>query len=148
MVIELTNLTKYSCNEDALLSLASFALAEMGIHSESEMAISLVDEEEMSSLHLQWLNETGPTDVLSFPMDEMKPFSKSDGPGIIGDIVLCPSFAENQAKMAGHSAQAELELLTMHGVLHLLGYDHEEVEEEKEMFSLQEKNLSKWRATL
>ncbi len=146
MDIELTNLIKYSCDEDALVSLANFALDEMGINSESEMGISLVDEEEMSSLHLKWMNESGPTDVLSFPMDEMKPFSKSEGPGIIGDIVLCPSFAENQAKTAGHSAQAELELLTMHGVLHLLGYDHEELAEEKEMFSLQEKYLSKWRS--
>ena len=87
----------------------------------------------------------GPTDVLSFPMDEMKPNSASNGPGMIGDIVLCPAFAEKNGKQ---SLEDELELLTVHGVLHLLGYDHEELSEEKEMFGLQEEFLKQWRSGL
>jgi probable rRNA maturation factor len=85
----------------------------------------------------------GPTDVLSFPMDEMKPFSASKGPGIIGDIVICPQFAAKQA--VSHSAEEEISLLTVHGVLHLLGFDHAEEEEHKVMFGLQEKTLAEWR---
>ena len=92
------------------------------------------------------MDEPGATDVLSFPMDEMKPHSAAQGPGMVGDIVLCPDFAVQQAKDAGHSLQEELELLTVHGVLHLLGYDHRESEEKKVMFGLQEEFLEKWRS--
>ena len=119
----------------------------MGVHPDSELSISLVDEDEMSSLHMQWMDEPGPTDVLSFPMDEVKPHSAASGPALIGDIVLCPSVATEQAKVAGHSAQAELELLTAHGILHLLGFDHAHPDEEREMFALQESLLTKWRST-
>jgi probable rRNA maturation factor len=117
----------------------------MGIHPESELSISIVDEEEMTQLHIQWMDLPGPTDVLSFPMDEMRPFSAADGPGVVGDIVLCPEFAAKQA--VGHSVEDEISLLTMHGVLHLLGYDHLDKEEEREMFALQEKLLADWKAT-
>jgi probable rRNA maturation factor len=121
-------------------------MESLGIHRDSELSISLVDEEEMSALHVRWMDEPGATDVLSFPMDEMKPHSAAQGPGMVGDIVLCPDFAVKQAKDAGHSLQEELELLTVHGVLHLLGYDHRESEEKKEMFGLQEEFLGKWRS--
>jgi probable rRNA maturation factor len=110
------------------------------------LSISLVDEDEMCALHVRWMDEPGATDVLSFPMDEMKPHSAAQGPGMVGDIVLCPDFAVKQAKDAGHSLQEELELLTVHGVLHLLGYDHRESEEKKVMFGLQEEFLGKWRS--
>jgi len=93
----------------------------------------------MSELHEEWMDLPGPTDVLSFPMDEMKP--NDPDPGIVGDIVLCPQFAEAQAK---NGLAAELALLTIHGVLHCLGYDHAEPAEEKVMFELQESILSKW----
>jgi probable rRNA maturation factor len=121
-------------------------MESLGIHRDSELSISLVDEDEMSALHVRWMDEPGATDVLSFPMDEMKPHSAAQGPGMVGDIVLCPDFAVKQAKDAGHSLQEELELLTVHGVLHLLGYDHRESEEKKVMFGLQEEFLGKWRS--
>jgi probable rRNA maturation factor len=114
----------------------------LGIHPDSELAIKLVTEEEISELHVKWMNLPGPTDVLSFPMDEMKPNSASNGPGIIGDIVLCPAFAEKNGKQ---SLEKELELLTVHGVLHLLGYDHQEILDEEVMFKLQEDFLNQWR---
>lgn len=146
MNIELTNLTNFSMDEEILKSLANFALQKLGIHPDSELSISLVDEDEMSSLHMRWLNESGPTDVLSFPMDELKPESAVNGPGILGDIVLCPKFAEVQAKNAGQTLEKEIELLMVHGVLHLLGFDHRESDEKTIMFSQQDEILREWRS--
>jgi probable rRNA maturation factor len=146
MNIELTNLTNFSMDEEILKSLANFALQKLGIHPDSELSISLVDEDEMSSLHMRWLNESGPTDVLSFPMDELKPESAVNGPGILGDIVLCPKFAEAQAKSAGQTLEKEIELLMVHGVLHLLGFDHRESDEKTIMFSQQDEILREWRS--
>ncbi len=145
MGIELLNESKSSCDESALLSVAAFALQKMGIHPDSDLSITLVDEDRIEELHIQWMDLPGPTDVLSFPMDEMKPHSASDGPGIVGDIVLCPEFARKQMKT---TLDDELSLLTVHGVLHCLGYDHAEKEEEREMFSLQDECLAEWKATL
>ncbi|MFM7491882.1 MAG: rRNA maturation RNase YbeY [Actinomycetota bacterium] len=145
MNIELTNLTKNEVDESSLIALADFALNSMGIHNDSDLSISLVDEDEMSALHVRWMDEPGATDVLSFPMDEMRPNSAANGPGMVGDIVLCPDFASRQAVQAGHSLHEELELLTVHGVLHLLGYDHRVDAEKKVMFDLQDEMLMKWR---
>ena len=144
MYIELTDLTNSNANR--IKSLADFSLRSLGIHPESELSISLVDMEEMSSLHMRWLDESGPTDVLSFPMDELKPNSSSDGPGILGDIVLCPEYAKKQAVEIGHSLQDELEVLVVHGVLHLLGFDHRENDEKTMMFSRQDEILREWRS--
>jgi len=141
MGIELTNNSAAQADENQISSVAKFALAKMGIHPDSDLSITLVDEAEMEKLHIEWMDLPGPTDVLSFPMDELKPFSAADGPGIIGDIVLCPEFAAKQAKS---TVAAELALLTIHGVLHILGFDHAEKNEEKEMFDLQEKILKEW----
>ncbi len=146
MTIEFINHTSSHCDEVAIISLAQFVIKDMGVHPDSELSISCVDEAEMTSLHVQWMNEPGPTDVLSFPMDEIKPNSASNGPGLIGDIVLCPTIAEKQAELANHSAQSEIELLTTHGILHLLGYDHAIPNEERVMFKLQDDLLAKWRA--
>ena len=145
MNIELSNLTASDCDDSRLISVAEFSLTAMGIHRESELSISLVDEDEMSALHIRWMDEPGATDVLSFPMDEIKPYSSEQGPGMVGDVVLCPDFAARQAAEAGHGLQEELELLTVHGILHLLGYDHRENEEREMMFSLQGELLTKWR---
>ena len=110
MKIELENNSDVKCNEKDIQSVAEFALNKLGIHPDSELAIRLVTEEEISELHVKWMNLPGPTDVLSFPMDEMKPNSASNGPGIIGDIVLCPVFAEKNGKQ---SLEKELGLLTV-----------------------------------
>lgn len=123
-------------------SVAQFALNQMGIHPDSELNIRIVGEDEMSELHIKWMDLPGPTDVMSFPMDELKPNSASQGPGVVGDIVLCPAFAEKNGKQ---SLEMELELLTVHGVLHLLGFDHEDIDEEKAMFKLQDELLANWR---
>ncbi len=142
MGIEIANNSGMDCDEDQIVSVAAFALEKMGIHPDSDLSITLVNEDEITKLHVKWMDLPGPTDVLSFPMDELKPFSASDGPGIVGDIVICPQFAEKQA--VSHSLADEIYLLTVHGVLHLLGFDHAEPEEHKVMFALQDKTLAEW----
>ena len=83
MGIELTNNSSEIINEMAIKEVAKFALEKMGIHPDSDLSITLVDEDEMERLHIQWMDLPGATDVLSFPMDELKPFSAAQGPGVI-----------------------------------------------------------------
>ncbi|NEN06485.1 rRNA maturation RNase YbeY [Diaminobutyricibacter tongyongensis] len=139
MSIEVNNESAIAVDEAALQRLSVYALEAMHVHPDAELAIVLVDEAAMEQLHVQWMDEPGPTDVLSFPMDELRPGTE-DQPtpaGLLGDIVLCPQVAQAQAETAGHSMMEELLLLTTHGILHLLGFDHAEPEEEKEMFGIQ-----------
>ena len=139
MSIEINNESGIAVDEAALQRLAVYALDQLHVHPDAELAIVCVDEAAMEQLHVQWMDEPGPTDVLSFPMDELRPGTDDDitPPGLLGDIVLCPQVAEVQAKAAGHSTLDELVMLTCHGLLHLLGFDHAEPDEEKEMFGLQ-----------
>ena len=139
MTIAITNESGIDVDETVLLRLTENNLAELFVSPDADLAILLVDEGAMESLHVQWMDEPGPTDVLSFPMDELRPGTE-DAPtpeGLLGDIVLCPQVAESQAHAAGHSTMDELILLTTHGLLHLLGFDHAEPAEEREMFALQ-----------
>lgn len=144
MSIEINNESAVSVDEPRVLKLATFALDYLHIHPAAEMPIIFVDEPAMEKLHIEWMDEPGPTDVLSFPMDELRPGTESDptAPGILGDIVICPQVAIKQAETAGHPAINEILMLTTHGILHLLGYDHAEPDEEKEMFGLQGEILS------
>jgi probable rRNA maturation factor len=139
MSIEINNESTIPVDEAAIQRLVSYNLDQLHVHPDAELAIVLVDEAAMEQLHVQWMDEPGPTDVLSFPMDELRPGTE-DQPtpaGLLGDIVLCPQVAVAQAETAGHSILEELFLLTTHGLLHLLGFDHAEPDEEKEMFGLQ-----------
>ncbi|MCM3687420.1 MULTISPECIES: rRNA maturation RNase YbeY [Kocuria] len=118
--------------------LAGFALARLHVHPDAELSIAVVDEEEMARLHVEWMDLPGPTDVLSFPMDELRPGTpEQPAEGTLGDIVLCPPVARRQAEAAGHPTADELCLLTVHGILHLLGHDHAEPGERQVMFALQ-----------
>ena len=139
MSIEINNESAVPVDEQAIQRLAVFALDQLHVHPDAELAIVFVDEAAMEQLHVQWMDEPGPTDVLSFPMDEVRPGSEEamTPPGLLGDIVVCPQVAIAQAETAGHSALEEMLLLTTHGILHLLGFDHAEPEEEKEMFGIQ-----------
>ncbi|NQX27845.1 rRNA maturation RNase YbeY [Microbacteriaceae bacterium VKM Ac-2854] len=139
MSIEINNESSVPVDEAAILRLATYALDTLHVHPDAELAIVLVDEGAMEQLHVQWMDEPGPTDVLSFPMDELRPGTEDEQTpaGLLGDIVLCPQVAMGQAEQAGHSTLDELQLLTAHGLLHLLGFDHAEPEEEREMFGLQ-----------
>lgn len=142
-MIDVNNETDAVIDEVEFAELAQYVLREMNIAEGAELAILFVDEPAMEQLHIQWMDEPGSTDVLSFPMDELRPGTPGSPtpPGLLGDIVVCPAVATRQAAAAGHSAEEEMLLLTTHGLLHLLGYDHAEPDEEKEMFALQRRLL-------
>jgi probable rRNA maturation factor len=154
MSIEISNESGHVVEETALLAVARHALDEMGVNPMAELSILLVDVGYMAELNHRWMEKSGPTDVLAFPMDELDadrgPGADEDGPEptLLGDVVLCPAVAERQAKVAGHPFEDELTLLTVHGILHLLGYDHAEPEEEREMFGLQARLISSWKRSL
>ncbi|NRQ35639.1 rRNA maturation RNase YbeY [Nonomuraea sp. NN258] len=151
MSIEINNESGVEIDEENLVALATHVLGEMGINPLAELSIVVVAEDAMAELHEKWMGEPGPTDVLAFPMDELRPGGGARGesegpadPALLGDVVLCPAVAARQAKDAGHDTRDELELLCTHGILHLLGYDHAEPEEHKEMFGLQAQLLESW----
>ena len=135
-----------------LSRLARFVMDRMRVHPQAELCVKLVDEATITELNEQWMEKEGPTDVLAFPMDELRPGLVDQDPeeGVLGDLVLCPSVAERQAEEArgkgqtGYTTADEVNLLTVHGILHLLGYDHAEPEEHREMFALQARLLAEW----
>ena len=147
-MIEVSNESGIDVSEEELISVARFVIRKMNVNPTAELSMVLLDLAAMADLHMRWMDLPGPTDVMSFPMDELEPGGRPDapepGPSMLGDIVLCPQFAAEQAAAAGHNLGQELALLTVHGVLHLLGYDHAEPDEEKEMFALQRQLLEGW----
>ncbi|MBO2529263.1 MULTISPECIES: rRNA maturation RNase YbeY [Thermobifida] len=150
MSIDVANESGVPADEERLARLARYILDALRVHPLAELSVLLVDEEPMADLHVRWMNEPGPTDVLSFPMDELRPGApgRTSEPGILGDVVICPQVAARQAERTGHSMQDEIDLLCTHGILHLLGYDHAEPDEHREMFSLQNELLAGWRRSL
>jgi probable rRNA maturation factor len=147
MSIEILNESGADVDVGGLSRLSRHVLGRMRVHPLAELCIKIVDEDTMASLNEQWMGKTGPTDVLAFPMDELRPGLVNEEPeeGVLGDLVLCESVAARQAAEAGHPVRDEVELLTVHGILHLLGYDHAEPAEHKEMFDLQATLLAEWR---
>jgi probable rRNA maturation factor len=141
--VDVLNETDHQLDELELVALSKYVMQQMRVHPGADLCLRLVDEAAMEVLHVQWMDLPGPTDVMSFPMDELRPGRDGEDPeeGVLGDIVLCPSVAARQAAEAGHATEEELLLLTTHGILHLLGYDHAEPEEEREMFELQRQLL-------
>jgi probable rRNA maturation factor len=148
VTIEVIDESGHGLDVQTLSRLSRFVMDQMRVHPQAELCIKAVDEETIAGLNEKWMEKEGPTDVLAFPMDELRPGLVNEEPeeGMLGDLVLCPAVAERQAATAGHTTEAELELLTVHGILHLLGYDHAEPEEHKEMFGLQAQLLDEWRA--
>lgn len=143
MSIEISNEAGADVDEARLLRLARHVLDELHVHPDADLSVIFVDTATMTELHLRWMDEPGPTDVLSFPMDELRPGSpeRPAPAGLLGDVVVCADVAAAQARAAGHTTMDEILLLTAHGMLHLLGFDHAEPEEEKVMFDLQRKLL-------
>lgn len=139
MTIEINNESEMEVDLKSTRELASYVIEQLKLHPMVDLGIIFVNEKPMTDLHIQWMDEPGPTDVLSFPMDELRP-GADDGPlveGVLGDVVICPQVARLQAEAAGHSMMDEVHLLLTHGILHLVGFDHAEPEEEREMFKLQ-----------
>ncbi len=151
MSIEISNESGVEADTANVLAAARYALDEMGVNPLAELSVLLVETGYMTELNHRWMGGKGPTDVLAFPMDEVTVDRGPSGgpdpdePAMLGDIVLCPEVAATQAATAGHSPAEELELHTVHCVLHLLGYDHAEPDEEREMFGLQKRLLDGWR---
>lgn len=146
MTIEVLNEAEAPIEERELAQLSRFVMDRLRVHPQAELCIKLVDEATIAELNREWMHKDGPTDVLAFPMDELRPGLVNEEPeeGILGDLILCASVAATQAAEAGHSTKDEVDLLTVHGILHLLGYDHAEPEEHKEMFTLQARLLAEW----
>lgn len=141
MTVEVTNRSGVSAPESEVESLLNFGIDYMELHPDCELSVTFVDDQEMEELHIKWMDEPGTTDVLSFPMD--MPESKDDAV-TLGDIVIDPIVAAHQAASAGHSTEHEIFILAAHGLLHILGYDHADKDEEKVMFELQETIVKKW----
>ena len=141
MTVEVTNRSGVVAPEREIESLLTFGISYMDLHPECEVSVTFVDDKEMEELHIKWMDEPGTTDVLSFPMD--MPEGKND-PQMLGDIVIDPLIAAKQAATAGHSTEHEIFILAAHGLLHILGYDHADKDEEKVMFDLQETIVKKW----
>ncbi|HXH78352.1 rRNA maturation RNase YbeY [Nocardioides sp.] len=149
MSVEILNESGVDLDVRRLSALSRFVMDELRVHPQAELCIKAVDEDTIAELNQRWMEKEGPTDVLAFPMDELRPGKVTEEPqeGILGDLVLCPDVAARQGVEAGHGRDAEIELLTVHGILHLLGYDHAEPQEHEEMFGLQATLLEQWRTS-
>ena len=131
MTIEITNKSGALAPGDQIQSLLAFAMSRLDLHPDCDLNVTFVDDAEMTELHIKWMDEPGSTDVLSFPMD----LPETEGEVVtLGDIVISPDFATAQANLAGHSPEHEMFILATHGLLHILGYDHAEPDDEKVMF--------------
>jgi probable rRNA maturation factor len=143
VTIEITNESELEVDLTRVQSLAEHVREALRLHPLVDVGVIFVDEAPMTDLHVRWMDEPGPTDVLSFPMDELRPGSEEilSAEGVLGDVVICPQVARRQAEVAGHEEINEILMLLTHGMLHLVGFDHAEPEEEKEMFALQKELL-------
>jgi probable rRNA maturation factor len=143
VTIEITNESEVAVDLTRVQLLAEHVRESLRLHPLVDVGIIFVDEAPMTDLHIRWMDEPGPTDVLSFPMDELRPGSDEilSAEGVLGDVVICPQVARRQAEVAGHPEMNEMLMLLTHGMLHLVGFDHAEPEEEKEMFALQKELL-------
>jgi len=145
MTIEVINTSGQLVPATEINSLLTFALLELELNPECEINVSFVDDDYMTELHIKWMDEPGTTDVLSFPMD----MPETPGEAVtLGDIVISPVVAAEQAKAQGHSIEHEIYILATHGLLHIIGYDHADKSEEKVMFDLQEKIVRDWQKGL
>ena len=141
MTVDIINRSGALVPESQMHTLIDFGIEYLEINPESSISLIFVDVQEMEELHIKWMDETGPTDVLSFPMD--MPETKGEVV-TLGDIVIAPAVAAQQAQVAGHSIEHEIFILATHGLLHIVGYDHADPDEEKVMFALQEKIVKEW----
>ncbi|WP_311553698.1 rRNA maturation RNase YbeY [Propionimicrobium lymphophilum] len=147
-MIDINNESGTQVDEQRLVRLAAFALDKLRIHPQADLSLVLVDEETMAGYHERFMDLPGPTDVMSFPMDELRVPKDGEEPpnGLLGDIVICPQFTSAQAPENGREPEEEIDYLLIHGLLHLLGYDHVEPDEKAEMFGLNDRIIADWKA--
>lgn len=145
MAVFVADEQSHRVDSDRLLRLASFVLHDQGVPDAMEVSLLFVEREVIAGLNAHHMGAEGPTDVLAFPID----MPGETGPGeptILGDVVICPQVAADQARTRGHDAGEEMELLVTHGLLHLLGHDHAESDERTAMFSLTDRLLQSFRS--
>ncbi len=146
MSVEILNESGVELDVAEFAKLARFTMRQLRVHPQAELCLKLVDEATIAEFNQRYLDTEGPTDVLSFPMDELRPGQEGEpeAEGILGDMLLCPQYAAHQAPRFSRSVDDELHLLTIHGILHLLGYDHAESDDKQKMFALQDRLLDEW----
>ncbi|AQP49542.1 rRNA maturation RNase YbeY [Tessaracoccus flavescens] len=145
-MIDINNESGIEADELGLVALSRYALDQLRIHPQADLSIVLVDEETMTQYHERFMDLPGPTDVMSFPMDELRSPADDEEPpmGLLGDIVICPQVTSRQSVENGREPDAEIEYLLIHGLLHLLGHDHAEPEEKAVMFALNDRIIAGW----
>ena len=142
--------------------LAELVLAEERVPPDAQMSVLFVDVQTITDLNARFLDGDGPTDVLAFPLDEEEvasgrrpdeggrgpgaPADSTDPPIVVGDVVVCPTVAKQQADARGADIADELALLVVHGTLHLLSYDHAEEPDARRMQEREQTLLAKFRA--
>jgi probable rRNA maturation factor len=158
--IEIINESSYlAVDDEQFVLLARYVFEQLSINPDADLTVLFLDEDAMEQLHLDYMGLDGPTDVMSFPIDELTPGAlphhlqakvathqassdeKDQFDLVLGDIAICPAIAIKQAEKAGHTANEEMLLLTVHGILHIIGHDHAEPAQKKIMFDLQRKLL-------
>jgi probable rRNA maturation factor len=146
-VVEVINESGVDLDVDGVAAQVTYLLRQLRLHEDTEVSMMFVGPERMAELHVEWMDLEGPTDVMSFPMDDLTipAAGETADPGILGDIVMCPQVAATQGDETGHGMTSEIELLVTHGVLHCLGMDHQELDEREVMFALQDDLLASWR---
>lgn len=146
MAVFLSDEQSEAVDGDDLVALARHVLTARRVPDDMEVAVLLVDEPTIQALNRQHMDKDRPTDVLAFPIDEPGE-SPPDTPAILGDVVICPTVAAAQAPGLSRSTQEELQVLTVHGILHLLGMDHADPATEREMFGLTDDLLASYRGS-
>jgi probable rRNA maturation factor len=151
MSIYVANESAFGVDDAEVIGLARHVLDAMGVDPLAELSVLYVDRDAMTAYHEQYTGEPGPTDVLAFPQDDVLtsglPDDDEEEPeALLGDVLICPDYAADSARKQGHSTEEELRVLLVHGILHLLGFDHMEPDEEQEMFGRQRELLNSWRA--
>lgn len=127
-MIDVDNSSNFSIDEVSVKNYTKQMLQILKVNTKSDVSILFVNEDEMTKQHVRWMNESGPTDVMSFPMDDivLQDSKLRKKQAILGDIIICPGVALKDAKEQGINPAYHLVFLLTHGVLHLLGQDHQE----------------------
>lgn len=141
MAVHLYDEQDVEVDADDLVALARHVLVAQRVPADMELGLLLVDRDAIAALNIEHMGKDGPTDVLAFPIDE--PGEAPPGPpAILGDVVLCPAVAHEQAPSFGRTGADEARMLVVHGILHLLGMDHADPAGEAEMFGLTDRLLT------
>jgi probable rRNA maturation factor len=139
MTIEVTNTSGQLVPSAEMTSLMTHAMKALDLNPDCDLNIAFVDDDYMTELHIKWMDEPGTTDVLSFPMD----MPEAPGEAVtLGDIVISPVVATAQALTQGHSTEHEIYILATHGLLHIIGYDHADIEWKKKLCLIYRKKSS------